>query len=44
MIFKGYPGGTQVEIIHPGEGTTLVPGLLKTDPQSLKGDPQSLNS
>ena len=44
MIFKGYPGGTQVEMTDPGEGNTLLPGLLKTDPQSLKADPQSLNS
>ena len=26
MIFKGYPGGTYVEAIHPVEATRVLPG------------------
>jgi len=32
MISRGYPGGTQVEGIHPGDGNTPVPGFSKQLP------------
>ena len=26
MIFEGFPGRTQAEVTHPGEGNGIVPG------------------
>ena len=44
MIFEGYPRGTQVEILHPGEAKWFRPGVQLTVTKHQIADLQTAKS